>query len=386
VLGRNLVVTLDDGGVPLVLFQAQSKHHSHTEGLGHTLPVVDPQSRVVRAWWSRRVGVLPIDRLLQLNPAWIRDNLGDLYDLTQSIKEHGVRVPILCQPDLYVFDGARRIVAAQAAGLQDVPVVFSNEWADVREYYKTVRELSEAGTIDAPLPMEWPSLHFLLHTAFRAPYAPQQQAHALKTRRARIVQAGDGKVLPAAQREISLFATELGEMFNIRPMDMKMFNDTMGIIGRLSPDDKQLLLANLPTGLEAAHLDVAGCYRNNLRAYLRGEISSDEMIGRIRIYRARKAGDVTVSTRRRSNTSTSARQRGSKRPQTPLDPDALTGQSELQALSQMLDNLSLTAMATVGFKPLDATVVSTTVKDMRLAISRLNRYIRKLTDSLETKA
>lgn len=380
------MVGLDDGGVPLVLFQAQSKHHSHTEGLGHTLSVASTQSRVVRAWWSRRVGILPIDRLLQLNPAWIRDNLGDLYDLTQSIKEHGIRVPILCQPDYYVLDGARRIVAAQAAGLQDIPVVFVKEWADVREYYITVRELSEAGTIDAPLPMEWPALHHLFHVAFRAPYMPEQQAHALKTRRARVVQAGGGKVLPTAQREISLFATELGKMFNIRPLDIKMFSDTMGIIDRLAYADKQLLLANLPTGLEAAQLDVAGCYRNNLRGYLRGEISADEMLGRIRIYRARRAGDVTVSTRRRSPRNPAAKPRGSKRPQTQLSPDALTGQAEVQALTQMLDNLSLTAMATVGFKPMDPTFVSTTAKDMRLAIARLNRYIRKLTDSLETKA
>ncbi|MFQ5926611.1 MAG: ParB/RepB/Spo0J family partition protein [Terriglobia bacterium] len=71
--------------------------------------------------------MIAIDRL-RSNPNQPRKELGDLRDLTHSIREKGVLEPLLVrfdlEDDMYtIISGERRFRAAKAAGLQEVPCI-----------------------------------------------------------------------------------------------------------------------------------------------------------------------------------------------------------------------------------------------------------------------
>lgn len=57
----------------------------------------------------------------------IRTEYGDLTELTASVKEHGVRTPIQLNAQNILIDGHRRLKAAKAAGLTNVPYFVNNE-------------------------------------------------------------------------------------------------------------------------------------------------------------------------------------------------------------------------------------------------------------------
>src|SRR3990167_4474596 len=52
----------------------------------------------------------------------VRVDMGDLTELTASIKDRGVLQPLIVQEDGTLVDGHRRLAAAKAAGLKTVPV------------------------------------------------------------------------------------------------------------------------------------------------------------------------------------------------------------------------------------------------------------------------
>ena len=62
------------------------------------------------------------------HPSNVRDDLGDLAGITDSVKAHGILQPLLVQPHpqkdgcYIVLAGHRRLEAARRAGLQEVPV------------------------------------------------------------------------------------------------------------------------------------------------------------------------------------------------------------------------------------------------------------------------
>jgi len=70
--------------------------------------------------------LLPIDKL-DPNPDQPRTEIGDLTELTASIKEKGVLEPLLVKPTLsgrwMIIAGERRWRSAQAAGLEEVPCI-----------------------------------------------------------------------------------------------------------------------------------------------------------------------------------------------------------------------------------------------------------------------
>src|ERR1043166_3921448 len=69
--------------------------------------------------------VIPIDKL-DPNPDQPRSEIGDLTELTASIKEKGVLEPLLVKPTFgrwMIIAGERRWRAATAAGLQELPCI-----------------------------------------------------------------------------------------------------------------------------------------------------------------------------------------------------------------------------------------------------------------------
>jgi len=74
---------------------------------------------------SPRATRVPVDRL-RANPCNIRTDLGDLRELTESIRHEGVLVPLMAEErgdHLQILHGHRRWAAAQLAGVARVPVI-----------------------------------------------------------------------------------------------------------------------------------------------------------------------------------------------------------------------------------------------------------------------
>lgn len=68
---------------------------------------------------------IPVERLL-VGDTNVRRDIGDISELTASIKDHGVLSPIIVRPTngLYeIIAGSRRTAAAKAAGLKTVPAI-----------------------------------------------------------------------------------------------------------------------------------------------------------------------------------------------------------------------------------------------------------------------
>ncbi len=60
----------------------------------------------------------------------IREEYGDLTELTASIKEHGVRNPIIISMTNELIDGHRRLKAAKAAGLTRISYAYADNNVD----------------------------------------------------------------------------------------------------------------------------------------------------------------------------------------------------------------------------------------------------------------
>lgn len=60
----------------------------------------------------------------------IREDYGDLTELAQSIKQHGVRDPIELNSNNEIIDGHRRFIAAKAAGLKEMPFFYTDNKID----------------------------------------------------------------------------------------------------------------------------------------------------------------------------------------------------------------------------------------------------------------
>ncbi|WP_433233856.1 ParB/RepB/Spo0J family partition protein [Actinomadura nitritigenes] len=87
-----------------------------------------PQPAAAAHALAQKVTVLRIERLTP-HPANVREDLGDLGDLSRSIREHGILQPLVVRPHptasgrYEVIAGHRRFDAAQLAGLSAVPVI-----------------------------------------------------------------------------------------------------------------------------------------------------------------------------------------------------------------------------------------------------------------------
>ena len=94
---------------------------------------------------------LPLQTILDANPAWNRDDLGDLGELQRSVRTVGMTLPVLVTPDAAVLDGARRVEVARRLGMTTVPVKTANSWQEVVDYFVQARELEAKGLPFKPL-------------------------------------------------------------------------------------------------------------------------------------------------------------------------------------------------------------------------------------------
>src|SRR4051812_37527737 len=86
--------------------------------------VVEPQSAPTEQPPAlQRIEFLPVAKISESNSN-PRKSFGDMTELIDSVRTKGVLVPVLCRPAADGWElvfGARRLRAAQAAGLAEIP-------------------------------------------------------------------------------------------------------------------------------------------------------------------------------------------------------------------------------------------------------------------------
>lgn len=118
---------------------------------------------------------LPIDHLLNANPSWIREDLGDLAPLMKSMKKEGQQQPVLVDETYRVIDGARRVVAAANLGWSSVHVVVAHS------FFVTMDHLVASQDTPFQLPHDIFGRMEILEI-LRTQYKPHSMAMAAKTR------------------------------------------------------------------------------------------------------------------------------------------------------------------------------------------------------------
>lgn len=118
---------------------------------------------------------LPIEHITNVNPVWIREDLGDLGPLAKSIKKEGQRQPILVDSTYRVIDGARRIEAAQNIGWSTIFVVVAHD------FFVASDHLVESQGTDYQLPHDIFAKIELIGI-LREMYRPHVRATSAKTR------------------------------------------------------------------------------------------------------------------------------------------------------------------------------------------------------------
>jgi len=224
---------------------------------------------------------MPIRDILWSNPEWFRVSLGDVQPLVQSIKEHGLQVPILVTEDLLVLDGARRITAYLAMGRKEIPVVVTSNWDRVIEHLERTRAAEASG-----LPFEympWEDLDTQWRLGIVPLYGAEKIAKMLKS----VADKKKGKKpQPPPPRGDVAVNSGLARAFAMDPSVVKGLRDTFaalrGIEENYQPtDDQKKDLRMLIRQVEDKNSggEFVGIYglRNVVREFRRGDIPIDQV-------------------------------------------------------------------------------------------------------------
>lgn len=164
---------------------------------------------------------LPIRQIRDVNLAWVRNDLGDLSSLRDSIEEHGLQLPILLTTSMFVADGARRLVACEQLGKARIPVVVTSDWDLVTKYYARARELAREGW--PHLPMQWVDLADLLNGPMKDLYAERYRVlrKEIYDRNVR-VRSNGGKTVKEKKH---LYTTASAEVLGFREADLRTIRE-----------------------------------------------------------------------------------------------------------------------------------------------------------------
>jgi ParB-like nuclease family protein len=160
---------------------------------------------------------MPIKDIVNANPAWVRDDFGDMEQLTLSIRLRGIQLPVLVTPDKLMIDGARRLFSARELGATTIPVKVAHSWGQVVEYFIQARRMEAEGLVHKPLRV----LEFgaLVNGPLYRLLKHDSSQRATTTRRLRRM----GKTVPAADnhKPNEVFA----EMFNLKVSEVIVRRD-----------------------------------------------------------------------------------------------------------------------------------------------------------------
>lgn len=117
---------------------------------------------------------LPIKHLLNTNPVWIRQDLGDIKALANSLKLSGQLLPVLVDETFRVIDGARRIEAAKSIGWEEIHAVCTSDFDVISDQLQACRLGAK--------PMSWLETMELVEL-LRAIYWPISRRQAVQAKK-----------------------------------------------------------------------------------------------------------------------------------------------------------------------------------------------------------
>lgn len=115
--------------------------------------------------------MIKITSITDMNPAYIRRDMGDLRQLAQSLKDVGPKIPILLTGSFLILDGARRIEAAKLLGWTEYPAIVTDDWWEIRDHFIFTRKQEKV--LNLPIkPMRWMEIADLIDLTLRPAYRP----------------------------------------------------------------------------------------------------------------------------------------------------------------------------------------------------------------------
>lgn len=145
--------------------------------------------------------------------------------LVEDIRTNGIKQPILIAEDYLVFDGARRIVAAQRLKMTHVPVIFCKDWATLKQ------ALTAAQAAGGTYPMNWMEYRDLWERVFKPLHETHRRGRAAATRRRNTALLLERQ---AESYNYSGFTQDLAAIYNVTPASIKMLRDSLRRIDMLA--------------------------------------------------------------------------------------------------------------------------------------------------------
>ena len=200
---------------------------------------------------QRTVGkVLPIDKIAP-NPDQPRTEIGDLTELTNSIKQNGVLEPLLVKPigdgTWMIIAGERRWRASNLAGLTEVPCI---EF-DIDE--KTIAEIALIENLQRKDLTVWEEADGLAYLAERFGYTHEEIAKKIGKSRTTVTESMAIAGLPETIRA-KCFAAEITAKSSLlevaRQFDEQAMHDFLDNLGKNKSNREEIRRAARPDRAE----------------------------------------------------------------------------------------------------------------------------------------
>jgi ParB-like nuclease family protein len=292
---------------------------------------------------------LPLQTILDANPAWNRDELGSLDDLELSVRRLGLTLPVLVTPDVEVIDGARRVEVAYRLGMSTVPVKTASTWQEVVDYFIQARGLEASGLPFKPLKiMEFGSLvNGCLYRLLKRDSV--ERANETK----RLIKQGK-KVKPRAKTTPNVL---LAEMFGMAISDVIVRRDIWS---------KTNTCTGLGLGAQAREL-IADVEAGNGRLYslqaALADLANGRPTGRRRLYRDKRTVTIPV-------------------PLVDVSPDPQVAKRQVTKIENILLQLSLIGDEVRDLGPLNRGIEPETAIRLAKSYHAANRKVTPLRQQL----
>jgi ParB-like nuclease domain len=166
---------------------------------------------------------VPLQDIFNANPAIIREFIGDIDDLMESMDLEGLKVPVLLQPDFKIIDGARRIQAALNLGWETIPAIATNDWETIEDTFLKTLKWERKGL--PFLPMRW------LELQEQRDILVQIRAASPRGRRAPARPRGTGR--DKTRGPYSKVDLDLQPLLRVSISDLKGIQTTAGLLKRI---------------------------------------------------------------------------------------------------------------------------------------------------------
>lgn len=335
---------------------------------------------------------LPVRQIRDANLSWVRRDAGTVTDddLLKSLRDEGMKLPILLTNELVIADGARRFLRAERLGWRDVPVVVTTDWRIVQEYFAAARRLEAAG--EPHEPMTWAEIADLVSGPLDLLYLRRRLERGKASRAAAAIRRQTGGKAPA-KRETD-FVAEAAEVLGWKMMDLRHVREVYWTLAGIEEQEAaNRKAARQRGGQEAAdllprraeqlrgeveRLENDGGVEGGLHSLLKklkwiaaGNDPASLKLGRAK----RRVGDPTFAERKAAIAA---------------NPTAVGRELDTQTLlriAQVMTGLGIEADAYTHLRPSvrieDAQAAAQQIKAAVNKLNRLNRLVKAYSESLE---